>query len=158
MRAVATLLSAAALALALLAPSLASAYENQWHAGAEAGYLGGWSGVGSGAGGTLNLGYGVRDWLDVTGSVDLSYHPASRILLPSGSAGVRFVFDVVQVVPYVGAQVGAAGVLITNHACSAGCSAARLDWRCPSASTTSSRAASPSARPAGSRCSRRAGQ
>ena len=123
--AITTVVSAAALAAALLAPTPAWAYENQWHAGADAGYLGGWNGLG------LDLGYGVRDWLDVTGSVDVSYHPAAQILVPSGTAGVRFVFDVVQVVPYLGAQAGVAGVLLLGSGCPTGCSLARLDLAVP---------------------------
>ena len=123
--------SAAVLALAILAPARASAYENQWHAGADAGYVGGWNGVGSGVGAGIDLGYGVRDWLDVTGSVDVSYHPASRFLVPSATAGVRFVFDVLQVVPYVGAMGGVAGRIFAGTECTTVCSAARLDLALP---------------------------
>jgi hypothetical protein len=130
-RAVTTLLAAAVLTLGILAPSSAHAYENQWHAGAEAGYLGGWNSLGNGAALGLDLGYGVRDWLDVTGSVDVSYHPASKLLVPSGTAGVRFVFDVVQVVPYIGAQVGLAGVIDVGSGCTATCSVAKLDLALP---------------------------
>ncbi len=125
------LLSAAVLAIAALAPSKADAYENQWHAGADAGYLGGWNGIGHGAALGIDLGYGVRDWLDVTGSLDVSYHPEQGLMVPTGTAGVRFVFDVLQVVPYVGAQVGAAGVIGVGSGCTAGCSVARLDLALP---------------------------
>ncbi len=120
-----SILASAALAAVLLASSSAAAYERQWHAGASFGYIGGWNGVGHGLGGGLDLGYGVKDWLDVTASLDVSYHPASKIVIPSGTAGVRFAFDVLQVVPYIGAEVGAAGAVLTSG-CTADCSAAKL--------------------------------
>ncbi len=123
--------AALALTVALVAPAPASAYEHQWHAGGSFGYIGGWNGVGHGAGGGLDLGYGVRDWLDVTASLDLSGHPASKLLVPSGTVGLRFVFDVLQVVPYVGVQAGGAGVIVVGGGCAAGCSAGKLDLALP---------------------------
>jgi hypothetical protein len=95
-----------ATAAVLLAARPASAYERQWHAGASFGYLGGWNGPGHGFGGGLDIGYGVRDWLDVVGAVDVSYHPANKLVIPTVAAGVRFTFDFVQVVPHVGLLVG----------------------------------------------------
>jgi hypothetical protein len=106
MRALLVPLSAAALAAALFVPRSASAYERQWHAGASFGYMGGWNGPGHGFGGGLDLGYGVRDWLDVVGAVDVTYHPESKLVIPTVAAGVRFAFDVLQVVPHVGVLVG----------------------------------------------------
>jgi opacity protein-like surface antigen len=122
---------AAVLAAALLVPSTAAAYEHQWHAGASFGYTGGWNGIGHGFGGGLDLGYGVKDWLDLTASLGVSAHPASTILVPSGTVGVRFAFDVVQVVPYIGAEIGAAGVVLTSGGCVSGCSLAKLDVAVP---------------------------
>jgi hypothetical protein len=110
-----------------LFPRAAAAYEHQWHAGADLGYLGGWSGVGHGFGGGLHLGYGVRDWLDLTGAVDASYHPSSRTVLPTVTAGVRFTFDVLQVVPHVGVLVGFGDLVSTAGAGSL----ARLDVAVP---------------------------
>ncbi|MFT3776638.1 MAG: hypothetical protein QM820_65705 [Minicystis sp.] len=126
------LLASAALTATLLAPSAASAYEHQWHAGASFGYLGGWNGIGHGLGGGLDLGYGVRDWLDVVASADVSYHPSSKVVIPTFTAGVRFTFDVLQVVPHIGVLAGVADEAVTSG-CGAGapCNAARLDLAIP---------------------------
>lgn len=131
MRAALAPLAAAVLAAAFLSTSAASAFERQWHAGASLGYLGGWSGVGHGAAGGLDLGYGVRDWLDIVGAIDVSYHPSSKLLVPAGTVGVRFTFDLLQVVPYVGVQVGAAGTALVGSGCTGGCSEAKLDLAVP---------------------------
>jgi hypothetical protein len=123
--------AALVLAAALLTSRSASAYEHQWRAGASFGYMGGWNGLGQGAGGGLDVGYGVRDWLEVTAALDLSGFVSSRLLVPSGTVGLRFVFDVVQVVPYVGVQVGGAGVIAVGGGCSAACSLGKLDLELP---------------------------
>src|SRR5262249_15371078 len=101
-------------ALALLLPSTASAYERQWHVGASFGFVGAWNGVGPGAAGGLDGGYGVLDWLDLTASVDFAGFPGTKLFVPSGTAGVRFVFDVLQVVPYVGVEAGGAGAIVVG--------------------------------------------
>ncbi len=71
---------------------------------------------GHGLGGGLDIGYGVRDWLDVVASADVSYHPSSKIVLPTFTAGVRFAFDVLQVVPHIGVLAGVADQAITRAA------------------------------------------
>lgn len=124
------LASAAALAAAILTPAPASAYERQWHAGLDVGYLGGWNGVGHGFASGVNLGYGVKDWLDLAGAIDVSYHPSSKVVIPTVTAGVRFAFDVLQVVPHVGVMAGFGEQVITSG-CGASCSAARLDLAIP---------------------------
>jgi hypothetical protein len=118
------------LAGAMLVSSNASAYERQWHVGANLGYIGGWNGLGHGVGGGVEVGYGVLDWLEVTGELDVSGHPATKILVPSGTVGVRFVWDVLQIVPYVGVLAGGAGVLQLGTACP-NCGAAKLDLTVP---------------------------
>jgi hypothetical protein len=122
-------LASAALAAAILVVQPASAYERQWHAGLDVGYLGGWNAVGHGFGTGVNLGYGVKDWLDVVGAIDVSYHPSSKMVIPTVGAGVRFVFDVLQVVPHVGLLVGFGDQVITGGG-TAG-SAARMDLALP---------------------------
>src|SRR5262249_36090553 len=82
------LLVAAGALVAMLASSTAHAYERQWHAGASFGYMGGWNGPGHGLGGGLDLGYGVRDWLDLVGAADVTYHPSTKLLVPTVTAGV----------------------------------------------------------------------
>jgi hypothetical protein len=59
-----------------------------------------------GFGGGFDLGYGVKDWLDLVGAVDVAYYPSPQVLVPRAAGGVRFVFDVLQVVPHVGVLVG----------------------------------------------------
>jgi hypothetical protein len=117
-------------AIAIVLPTKAHAYERQWHAGANVGYIGGWNGIGHGVDGGVEVGYGVRDWLEVVGSVDLSGHPGTKILVPSGTVGVHFAFDVLQVVPYVGVMAGGAGVLQLG-ACAADCQSPKLDLAVP---------------------------
>lgn len=121
---------AAASLAAVLLPSPALAYERQWHAGLEAGYLGGFRGLGHGAGLGVDLGYGVRDWLDLTGTLGASYHPSSRSLIPSATVGARLAFDVLQVVPYVGVEIGAAGAFTTSG-CAGSCAAPAFDLAAP---------------------------
>ena len=122
---------ALALAALLLVPSPASAYERQWHAGADLGTLGAWSGVGMGVSSGVHLSYGVRDYLDLTGAIDVSYHPSSAALISTGALGVRFVFDVLQVVPHLGLQAGVGDVAIVGSGCAVGCNAARFDLALP---------------------------
>jgi hypothetical protein len=117
-------------AIAIVFPTEAQAYERQWHVGANVGYIGGWNGIGHGVGGGVEVGYGVRDWLEVVGSVDLSGHPATKILVPSGTVGVHFAFDVLQIVPYIGVMAGGAGVLALG-ACATDCHAPKLDLTVP---------------------------
>ncbi len=99
---------------AWLAPVSAQAYERQWHVGGYlgyglAGFAGGpYSGFGAGA----QLSYGVTDIVNLRVHSDVSAYPlpaplSSAVIWNSG-AGVELAFDVVQLVPYVGATVGPA--------------------------------------------------
>ena len=101
-------LAALAAALLLSLPTTALAYERQWHAGGSLGYIGGFHGLGHGMGLGVDLGYGVKDWLDLVGAVDVSYHPSSKVFLPTAAVGGRVAFDVVRVVPHIGLLVGVA--------------------------------------------------
>lgn len=126
-----SLASAAALAAVILASPRASAYERQWHAGLDVGYLGGWNGVGHGFASGVNLGYGVKDWLDVVGAVDVSYHPSSKVVIPTITGGVRFVFDVLQVVPHIGLLVGFADQVAVGCGAGVSCNVPRFDLALP---------------------------
>ncbi len=108
----------AALSIALLFPREASAFEHQWHAGANAGYAALVTGPGAtlhGFGGGLHLTYGLSDTLNLLVTGDVTVHPAARskgvpvdgFVLAGGNVGVGYVFDILQWVPYVGATAGA---------------------------------------------------
>jgi hypothetical protein len=95
----------------------AQAFERQWHVGASAGYSPYINPAGvtlHGFGGGLHLTYGVSDTINFLVLADVSVHPATTherkpvdgILLGGGSIGLGYVFDILQVVPYVGAAVG----------------------------------------------------
>lgn len=125
-----SLLCAAAL---LVAPS-AAAYERQWHAGASLGYSALFSnGAQHGFATSFDVGYGLRDWLDVAGSLGVSYHPAARALVTTADVGARFSFDVLRVVPHVGVLVGVADEARLGSGCAGGtsCNAARFDLMIP---------------------------
>lgn len=129
-RVVRSLLLLAVLVLSLV-PGRASAYERQWHAGLDVGTLGAWSGLGLGVASGVRLSYGVKDWLDLQGAVDVSYHPGSTALITTGAAGVRFAFDVLQVVPHIGLLAGVGDVAVVGSACAAGCNQVRFDIAVP---------------------------
>ena len=102
-------LAAAGLSVSL-APPRAEAYERQWHAGLGLGYAAVSSaGVKSGFGGGLHLTYGLTDAFNLMLEVDLTAHPKrdSFLLVPSASAGIGYVMDVLQWVPYIGLMGGA---------------------------------------------------
>jgi hypothetical protein len=120
MRLAAAAASFIAAAAALLLPARASAYEGEWHASAGVGYLGGWRGhgpgfgglsLGHGFGGGLELGYDAKDWAGLFVAADASYHPSSKVTLPSGVLGFKLRFDVLRVIPYIGVHVGFAGAI-----------------------------------------------
>ncbi|APR75306.1 Hypothetical protein A7982_00652 [Minicystis rosea] len=72
----------------------------------------------------------MRDFLDVVASADVTYHPSSKVVIPTFTAGVRFVFDVLQVVPHIGVLAGVADQAVTSG-CLGSCNAARLDIAIP---------------------------
>jgi hypothetical protein len=116
LRCLATVLALAP-ALVLLAPREASAFEHQWHVGADAGYAALITGPGAtlhGFGGGLHLTYGISDTLNLLVTGDVTVHPAGKykglsvdgFVLAGGNVGVGYVFDILQLVPYVGATAG----------------------------------------------------
>ncbi len=111
---------ATAIATVLLAaPRRADAYERQWHAGIGLGYaVVSSAGAKSGLGGGLHLTYGLSDTFNLLVEADFTAHPAAKgVLVPSASAGLAYVFDVLQWVPYVGAMAGAYDLWRTDETC-----------------------------------------
>lgn len=99
--------------------SEADAYERQWQAGFSAGYthfvnvgattapLASYPGVGS----SFSLTYGISDAWNLIGHADFSFHPgASPVAIYGGGAGVSYVIDIVQWVPWLGVTAGGYGV------------------------------------------------
>jgi len=100
---------AALLALVVLtAPSVAHAYERQWHVGLGLGYayVSG-TNAGHGFGGDAYVSYGVSDTINLMLDLGLTAHPGSDRLVGDASAGAVYVFDVFQLIWYGGALVGA---------------------------------------------------
>lgn len=97
----------AILAVTLLAPRAAEAYERQWHAGLSLGYANLSTAAVDlhGFAGALHLTYGLNDMFNLMAEVDTTVHPGGALTL-SGSAGVSYVIDILQVVPYVGVMAG----------------------------------------------------
>lgn len=96
--------------------SRASATERQWRVGAELGYamVALAEGSLSGFGGGVHATYGLTDAFNLRAGGDVARferaEPASYALAWSGTAGVEYVLDVFDWVPYVGATVGAMGI------------------------------------------------
>jgi opacity protein-like surface antigen len=145
----APLLLPALVAAALLVPSVADAYERQWHAGVSLGYAylstevpteGPTEGptteaAGHGFGGGLHLTYGINDMFNVMAELDLTAHPSGSLLAGSASAGVSYVVDILQVVPYVGLMAGGYDLWTTSGPCGAeglpSCHSGRLGGSIP---------------------------
>jgi hypothetical protein len=125
---------AAALA-ALLAPSRADAFERQWHAGASFGYaLLADPGSYPGFGGRLHLAYGLTDTLNALVEFDMASHPGGDLMALGGSAGVAYVVDILQWVPYLGMEVGGYDFLLAGTCGGAGepsCSRGKLGGGIP---------------------------
>jgi hypothetical protein len=89
----------------------AAAYERQWHAGASAGValLTGIAGDSyTGYGGGLHLTYGLTDAFNAVAEGDFMVYPSlDGAWLGGGGAGVTYVLDVLQWVPYLGVTGGA---------------------------------------------------
>lgn len=118
-------------ALVLLGSTPALAYERQWHAGASAGYIGGWNGLGHGFGAGVDLSYGIRDWFALSGALDVSYHPSSKLVIPTAAVGGRVSFDVLQVVPWIGLHVGIGTPAGAKGCSGVGCVDPRFDLAIP---------------------------
>lgn len=129
------LVSAVALGTALLAPLEAAAAEHQWHLGADLGAVELFSPGSMGIGGGVHVKYGINDALNLVAQADVSAHPYRQWVVAGGGVGVDYVIDVLRWVPYVGALVGAAGVLSTDGMCGASivvpCASARLNLQVP---------------------------
>jgi hypothetical protein len=123
-------------AAALLAPGRAHAYEHQWHAGMSFGYaaLFGDS-TAHGFGGGLHLAYGINDTINLLAELDATYHPSAKWTVVSGGFGATYVLDVLQFVPWAGAEVGPAGLVSTDAKCglasTEACTAFRLNLAIP---------------------------
>jgi hypothetical protein len=114
------LVSAFATAVLLASPGPALAFERQWHVGASAGYSPYINPAGvtlHGFGGGLHLTYGLSDTINVLALADVTVHPATDgpepgldpvdgLILGGGSLGFAYVFDILQIVPYVGGTIG----------------------------------------------------
>jgi hypothetical protein len=90
-----------------LISSPAAAFEQQWHAGVDAGYaslFGDQSSAGYGGGG--HLGYGLSDTFNALLEVDLSRHPSTKTSVWSSGLGVAYTLDVARAVPYAGLLAG----------------------------------------------------
>ncbi|MCC6552240.1 MAG: hypothetical protein IT372_04360 [Polyangiaceae bacterium] len=117
MRSRSALLSAAVAAAlaALLIPSRAGAFERQWHAGAGFGYaLLANPGTYPGFGGRLHLAYGMTDAFDAIVELDAASHPGGDLMVLGGSAGARYVIDILEWVPYFGLEAGGYDILLTG--------------------------------------------
>jgi hypothetical protein len=133
----ASILALAVTLAALLTPSAAHAYERQWHAGLSFGY----SYLATdpsfhGLGGALHLTYGINDMFNAMVQFDVTAHPSdSPLLIGSASAGIGYVVDILQVVPYVGVMVGAYDLWTPSSPCGAdlqpSCHSARLGASLP---------------------------
>jgi hypothetical protein len=129
----------AALALgaaSLIAPRRAEAYEHQWHLGASFGYAALFGiQTAHGFGGGIHAAYGVNDTINLIAEVDAFDHPYPQWTVVSGGVGAAYVFDVLQWVPWVGAEIGPAGLVSTDPNCGLAtlepCSAFRLNLAIP---------------------------
>ena len=123
-------------AAALLAPARAAAFEHQWHAGLDFGYAALFGPqTANGFGGGLHLAYGLTDMFNLLADVDATAHPSAQWTVVSGGLGAAYVFDVLQWVPWVGAEFGPAGIVSTDPKCGLAtlepCSAFRLNLALP---------------------------
>lgn len=114
-----SLLVAASVAVLLLVPKRAMAYERQWHAGASFGYglVHVYDTTASGLGGGLHLTYGLNDAFNMMLEVDATIHPGSDLLVAGAAVGPAYVLDVLQWVPYFGLLVGANDVWYRGEDC-----------------------------------------
>ncbi len=124
-------LAAAALALA----GRAAAADPPWHVGLSLGYaalLGGstWNGFS----GAAHLGYAINDTFMLIAQVEAADHPSAGVTLVSGGVGATYLLDVLEWVPWAGAEVGPAA-FVGGAACGTtlgeACPSLRLDLAVP---------------------------
>jgi Outer membrane protein beta-barrel domain len=102
-----------AAALVLLASPRASAYERQWHAGADAGLASLFGDHSSGGFGTgAHLAYGLSDVFNAMLELDYTHHSSANTSVWSSGVGLAYTLDVARIVPYAGLLVG--GYRLTN--------------------------------------------
>lgn len=100
------------------APAEASAFERQWHVGGGVGYSPYFTPAGvalHGFGGALHLTYGLSDTINALVIADVTVHPGVTehlkpipgVLFGGGNVGFAYVADILQIVPWVGATMGA---------------------------------------------------
>jgi len=111
----------AATACTALAARPAAATERQWRLGADFGYAmaGLPQGTLSGFGGGPHLSYGLSDAFNLRVTTDLTAFdlpdPAAYTLIWSAAAGIEYVIDVLEWVPYVGLAAGPADVMVQDE-------------------------------------------
>jgi len=117
-RAPAAIAALALCAAALLAPTRARAAEHEWHAGMSFGYSALFAPTdGNGFGGGLHLAYGVSDMFNLLADVDAIAYTDAKWAVVSGGLGAASGSDVLQRVPWIGAEVGPAGIISTDPHC-----------------------------------------
>ncbi len=126
----APLLALAAVVALSFAASPARAFEREWHLGGSIGYAPLFNPSLHGFGGGIHLARGMTDSFNLVGELDVTYHPAGKLVIPSAAVGGTFNFDVLQVVPYVGALVGVADEAVVSG-CTASCNAVKLNLEVP---------------------------
>jgi opacity protein-like surface antigen len=101
------LVAAAIVTAALACAPSASAFERQWHAGADVGMATLFSGDGStGIAGGAHLAYGLTDAFNAMLEADVSRHPSLGQTVYSAGIGAGYTIDVIRWVPYVGVLAG----------------------------------------------------
>jgi hypothetical protein len=127
--------SALCVLLAALTPRRAAAFEHQWHAGLELGYAYLFGAESSqGFGGGLHLAYGVNDSINLLAQIDAAVHPSAKWTVVSGGFGATYALDVLQIVPWAGAEIGPAGLVSFDPKCGGAadpCSELRLNLAIP---------------------------
>lgn len=141
MRAFRALLSFSAVFASLAAwSSEANAYERQWQAALGLGYAQLYNGGGTtaaagvlpGFGANLGLSYGINDSFNAIAHADFSLQPgATPVFVAGGGAGIAYVLDILQWVPWIGVTVDGYGVTALNPCVSTNdlsCSNGRLGF------------------------------
>ena len=104
----------AAFGFCLTFPSLASAFENQWHLGAGAGVNTFTEEVEIGPALNLHGAYGLSDSFDLRVELTGAWHALDddeSVTLAGALGGATYKIDVIEWIPYFGLMVGYAGLL-----------------------------------------------
>ena len=128
----ATALAAALSAATLLVATAGEAYERQWHVGGGVSYaLASGDPPLHGVGPNAHLTYGLTDAFNLALELQGTVHPSREIGIANAAAGVAYVFDVLQWVPYVGLMAGGYYVGTFASDCVAGCTDLRVGGSVP---------------------------